>query len=215
MSDGAPLPPGHGPWLAHSATWPWGPPIALCAVAYLLGSIPFGFWLVRAWKGIDVREVGSGNIGTTNVYRAAGKGAAAVVFLLDVAKGWLPVYAALALGAPEHMAVLAGACAIIGHSRSIFLGFTGGKSVATGIGTILACSPLAAGLALAVFAVAFAMWRMVSLSSIVAALSLPFIMLLVGAPPVFTGYALIAALYVLLRHGENIERIRTGKEHRL
>ncbi|MDB5100540.1 MAG: acyl-phosphate glycerol-3-phosphate acyltransferase [Cyanobacteria bacterium RYN_339] len=190
-------------------------PVLLAAVAYLLGSIPFGLWLVKAWKGIDVREVGSKNIGTTNVYRAAGKGAAAAVFLLDVAKGYAPVLVALLLAQPAWVAVLAGAMAIVGHSKSVFLKFTGGKSVATGIGTIFAISPVAAGVALGIFALVFAPTRMVSAGSIVAALSLPPLMVYLKLDPVFVGYAAAAAAYVVVRHRENIQRIFQGQERRL
>jgi glycerol-3-phosphate acyltransferase PlsY len=188
---------------------------ALAIVAYLLGSIPFGLWLVKAWKGIDVREVGSGNIGTTNVYRAAGKGAAIAVFLLDVAKGVLPVYLALWLGMTDWAAVLMGVMAILGHSKSIFLGFTGGKSVATGIGTIMALSPLGAALTLGVFAAVFAASRMVSLGSIVASLALPAILYALKAPPAYLYYAAGAAAYVVVRHRANIQRLVAGKENRL
>ena len=167
---------------------------ALAIAAYLLGSVPFGLWLVKAWKGIDVREVGSGNIGTTNVYRAAGKGAAIAVFLLDVAKGALPVWLAIWLGMSAWAAVLVGVMAILGHSKSIFLRFTGGKSVATGIGTILALSPLGAALTLAVFAVVFAASRMVSLGSIVASIALPAILFALKAPVTYIYYAAGAAL---------------------
>ena len=204
---------GAGPATAAGPAWIWI--VGLPVVAYFLGSIPFGLWLVKAWKGIDVREVGSKNIGTTNVYRAAGKGPAAVVFLLDVAKGWAPVAVAIWLGLPAWLAVLAGAMAIIGHSKSIFLKFTGGKSVATGIGTIFAISPLAAAIGLAVFALVFAPTRMVSAGSIVASLCLPPLMYYLKLDPVFVGYASAAALYVVVRHRENIQRIFTGQERRI
>ena len=190
--------------------------IALLAlVAYLLGSIPFGLWLVKAWKGIDVREVGSGNIGTTNVYRAAGKGAAIAVFLLDAAKGTLPVALALWLNLGAWAAVGVGAAAILGHSKSIFLGFTGGKSVATGIGTVLALSPVGAAIALAIWGAVFATTRMVSLGSIVAAVALPGILYALGAPMPYLIFVAAAALYVVVRHRANIQRLLAGKENRL
>jgi glycerol-3-phosphate acyltransferase PlsY len=189
--------------------------VVLAFLAYLMGSIPFGLWLVKAWKGVDVREVGSGNIGTTNVYRAAGKTAAIVVFLLDVAKGALPVAIALWLQLPPWVVVLAGVMAILGHSKSVFLGFTGGKSVATGIGTILALSPLGAAITLALFAVVFAASRMVSLGSIIASLVLPGILFALKTPLTYVLYAAGAALYVIIRHRANIQRILAGKENRL
>jgi glycerol-3-phosphate acyltransferase PlsY len=189
--------------------------VVLAFLAYMMGSIPFGLWLVKAWKGVDVREVGSGNIGTTNVYRAAGKTAAIVVFLLDVAKGALPVAIALWLQLPPWAVVLAGVMAILGHSKSVFLGFTGGKSVATGIGTILALSPLGAAITLALFAVVFAASRMVSLGSIIASLVLPGILFALKTPLTYVLYAAGAALYVIIRHRANIQRILAGKENRL
>jgi glycerol-3-phosphate acyltransferase PlsY len=190
-------------------------PVLLMAAAYVVGSMPFGLWLVKAWKGIDVREVGSGNIGTTNVYRAAGKGAAIAVFALDVAKGAVPVAAGIALGLPAWAVLGAGAMAIIGHSKSMFLGFTGGKSVATGIGTILALSPLGAALTLGVFAAVFAASRMVSLGSIVASVALPIVLWALHAPMAYVGYAVVAAVYVVVRHRANIQRIMSGEESKL
>lgn len=189
--------------------------VGLLVAAYLLGSLPFGLWVVKWLKGIDVREVGSGNIGTTNVYRAAGKGAAIGVFALDVAKGALPVAAALALHAPGWLAVLTGATAIVGHSKSVFLGFTGGKSVATGIGTMLALAPPAAVLTLVVWAIVFALSRMVSLGSILAAIALPAILAAMRAPIATFVYAVVAAVYVIVRHRANIQRIAAGTESRL
>lgn len=191
----------------------WAP--AFPVLAYVLGSMPFGLWLVKAWKGIDVRTVGSGNIGTTNVYRAAGKGAAAAVFLLDVAKGALPVGLAAAVGLPHWLVAVTGLAAILGHSKSVFLKFTGGKSVATGIGTFLAIAPVAAAIALAVFALAFGLTRIVAVGSIVAALALPLALYALAAPTAYVVYGAVAALYVLFRHRGNIERLLAGKENRL
>lgn len=183
--------------------------------AYLLGSIPWGLWLVKAVKGVDVREVGSGNIGTTNVYRAAGKGMAAVVLILDALKGYLPCVVAATLRLPEWAVVLAGAAAVIGHSKSVFLRFGGGKSVATGIGTILAIAPLAAFATLVIFGAVFWGTRMVSAGSIVAALVLPFFMFGTGASVMYVAFGAIAAIYVIVRHRANIGRILAGTEARV
>ncbi len=188
---------------------------ALAIAAYLFGSIPWGLWLVKAVKGIDVREVGSGNIGTTNVYRAAGKQMAAIVLLLDAAKGFIPCLVAIALGLPAWAVVLAGAGAVIGHSKSIFLGFNGGKSVATGIGTILAIAPLAAVATLVIFGAVFYGTRMVSAGSIVAAVVLPFFIFGSGAPLTYVAFGAVAAIYVVVRHRANIGRIYEGTEARL
>ena len=187
----------------------------LAIAAYLFGSIPWGLWLVKAVKGIDVREVGSGNIGTTNVYRAAGKPVAAAVLLLDMAKGYVPCAVGLVLGLPAWAVVLAGAAAVVGHSKSIFLKFQGGKSVATGIGTILAITPLAALATLVVFGAVFYGTRMVSAGSIVAALVLPFFMFGAAAPLTYVAFGATAAIYVVVRHRANIGRILEGSEARL
>lgn len=185
------------------------------AGAYLVGSLPFGLWLVKAWKGIDVREVGSGNIGATNVYRAAGKGAAAAVLLLDALKGALPVAVGTALGIPTWAIALVGLLAILGHSKSIFLGFTGGKSVATGIGTIMAMAPLSGLVVLALWGVVFGLSRMVSLASIAAAAALPLVLYFMKAPLAVTGFGALAAAYVVVRHRANIQRMMAGTEKRL
>lgn len=189
--------------------------LGLAIAAYLLGSMPWGLWLVKAVKGIDVREVGSGNIGTTNVYRAAGRQVAALVLLLDVLKGYAPCAVGIALGLPAWAVAIAGAAAVIGHSKSIFLRFAGGKSVATGIGTIIAIAPIAAVATLLVFGMTFAATRMVSAGSIVAALVLPFLMFGTGAPVLFVAFGAAAAVYVVVRHRANIGRILDGTEARL
>jgi glycerol-3-phosphate acyltransferase PlsY len=191
----------------------WVP--ALVVAAYLMGSLPFGLWVVAALKGIDIREVGSGNIGATNVYRAAGKGAAVAVVLLDMAKGAVPVVAALFLSVPDWAVALTGLAAILGHSRSVFLKFTGGKSVATGIGTILAMSPLAGAVVLALWGGLFGITRTVSLASLVAAVSLPMVLYLLNQPVAYVIYGALAALYVMVRHRANIQRLLAGEEKRL
>ena len=189
--------------------------VGLLVAAYVFGSIPWGLWLVKAVKGVDVREVGSGNIGTTNVYRAAGKGITALVFALDVLKGYAPCLAAMALGLAPEWVVAAGAAAIVGHSKSLFMRFAGGKSVATGIGTVLAIQPVAAVAVLLCFAAIVGATRMVSAGSVGAALALPFALLAVQAPPTYVAYGAAAALYVVVRHRENLGRIRAGTEARL
>jgi glycerol-3-phosphate acyltransferase PlsY len=190
-------------------------PALLALGAYLFGSIPWGYWLVRAVMGVDVREVGSGNIGTTNVYRAAGKPMAALVLVLDILKGFLPCWLAVAMGQPAWAVLLAGACAIVGHSKSIFMRFAGGKSVATGIGTILAIAPLAAVATLVVFAAILAGTRMVSASSLGAALVLPFILFGLAQPVTYVAFGAAATFYVFVRHRANIGRILDGSEARI
>lgn len=190
-------------------------PALLAVAAYAFGSIPWGLWLVKAFYGLDVREVGSGNIGTTNVYRAAGKPMAALVLVLDILKGYLPCLVAMQLGQPGWVVVLAGACAIVGHSKSLFMRFAGGKSVATGIGTILAIAPLAALATLLVFGAILAGTRMVSASSLGAAAVLPFMLFGLAQPATYVGFGAAATLYVFVRHRANIGRILDGSEARI
>jgi glycerol-3-phosphate acyltransferase PlsY len=190
-------------------------PYWLLPASYLVGSLPFGLWLVKAVKGVDIREVGSGNIGTTNVYRTAGLGLAVFVFLLDVLKGLAPVLSARALGAPAGLVIAVALLSVIGHSKSLFLKFKGGKSAATGIGTILALSWPAGLTTLGVWALLFALTRRVSVGSMGAALAVPALLFLFGAPPFYGIYGAIAAIYVIARHRANIQRLFSGEEQRL
>ena len=157
-------------------------------VAYLLGSIPFGLILVRVFRKQDIRQQGSGNIGATNVIRSGGKGLGAATFLLDAAKGFLAVIAAymiasqlhLSRPAAQNLAATAALCAIMGHIYTVWLGFKGGKGVATGLGVFLAVSPIPALISLAVFIVVFAISRYVSLGSILAAVTFAVLALIRG-----------------------------------
>lgn len=188
--------------------------LVLAAAAYLLGSIPFAL-LIGRMHGIDIRQHGSGNVGATNVVRVLGRGPGILCFVLDFLKGIVPVAAGFALGVPLWGVLLAAAATILGHSRSIFLKFTGGKSVATGAGAIIAMAPLAGLGALAIWALVFSLSRIVSLASITAALSLPVLTLLTRQPLEIVGFSAVAALYVVVRHRDNIRRLREGKEPRM
>lgn len=193
--------------------------------AYLLGSIPTGFLLAKALRGIDIREHGSGNTGATNVFRVIGKGAGITALGIDLVKGALAVRGMMAfidfllpasVAADEAWThwvyILAGLLAILGHSKSVWLGFTGGKSAASGLGVLLALS-WAAGLGVAaVFGTALAISRTVSVGSIAAALSVPIFMATLHQPLPYVVLASAGSFYVVFRHRSNIARLFSGTE---
>jgi glycerol-3-phosphate acyltransferase PlsY len=191
--------------------------VLVLAGAYLLGSCPFSYWIVRWTRGIDVRSVGSGNPGATNVLRAAGKGTAVGVLLLDVLKGALPVAAATALSPATSLAAWTALAAVCGHVFSIFLRFRGGKGVATAAGALGALLPGSAAIAAAVFLVVVIATRYVSLGSILAALSFPVSEVWRSGSADLGSLApvvLVSAL-IVVRHRENIRRLLSGQESRL
>jgi glycerol-3-phosphate acyltransferase PlsY len=188
----------------------WLPLFAAFLSGYLLGSVPWGLLLTRLAGAGDVRSIGSGNIGATNVLRTGRRGLAAATLLLDLLKGFLPVWAAWSWTGPDT-AVAAGAGAVIGHCFPVWLGFRGGKGVATAGGVILALTPLVVVPALVVFAAAFAATRYVSLGSILAALVVPVAAYLWGHVQAAELYVLLALL-VILQHRANIGRLLAGKE---
>jgi acyl phosphate:glycerol-3-phosphate acyltransferase len=181
---------------------------------YLLGSMPFGYWVVLLVKGEDIRKVGSGNIGATNVWRTYGRWLGIPIVLLDVAKGFVPaLLGALIVG--ELTAVLAGGAAMLGHWRPLFLRFQkGGKTVATAGGTFFGAAPVLGVIGLGVWIVVFLLSRYASLASIVTALSLPVMAVVLGEPWPIIVFAAIAAGAVVLLHKANIGRLRAGTESR-
>jgi len=203
--------------------------IVIAVAAYLLGSIPTGYLLVRIFRRQDIRSVGSGNIGATNVLRFGGKGLGAATFLLDVLKGsaavwlggalgtWLMSPATLSIDTLRTAQALAALFAVLGHMFTCWLHFRGGNGVATGSGVFLVASPWAALAAIGVFAVVFALTRYVSLGSIVASIAF-----LVFAwffppgphPPVLYVVECIIALLIIAKHHQNIRRLLNGTEAR-
>ena len=181
---------------------------------YLLGSAPFGYWVVRVLRGEDVRARGSGNIGATNVWRVYGRRLGMPMILLDVAKGFVPALVGLKLSG-ELTGVLAGAAAMAGHWRPLYLRFTkGGKTVATAGGVTFALAPLAAVCCVAAWVAIFLLGRYSSVASIIAALLLPvFILVFGGDWPVVT-FGALAAVAVLLLHKGNMRRLLDGTESR-
>ena len=181
---------------------------------YLLGSIPFGYVIPQLVRGEDVRLHGSGNVGASNVWRAYGRSLGIPVALLDVAKGFVPALVGVKVGG-DWVGVLAGAAAMVGHARPIFLGFSkGGKMVATAGGVVLALAPLAALVCLVVWLVVFAAFRYASLASIVTAAALPFACLAFGSSWPVVGFAALAAVAVLVLHRHNVRRLLAGSEPR-
>jgi acyl phosphate:glycerol-3-phosphate acyltransferase len=203
--------------------------IEVVLLAYLMGSIPFGYLLVRFFKKEDIRAKGSGNIGATNVIRSGSKGLGALTFLLDTFKG----YAAVWLGAflvhqaqtttPDiqrlttNAIALAGISAILGHVYPIWLGFKGGKGVATAFGVFLALAPWAALAALVIFVFLLVASKYVSLSSIIAAAAFPFLVLWLNRTKntsLFLTVVFVSAFLIVAKHHQNIRRLLNGTEYR-
>jgi len=184
------------------------------AASYLLGSIPFSF-LVARQRGVDVRQVGSGNVGATNVMRSVGKGAGLLAFVLDAAKGAIAALVAQRTGLGVALTAVAAVAAIVGHMYPVWLRFRGGKGVATGAGAFLPLAPLATAIALLAFALAAALTRYVSVGSMAGAIALAAAAPLTGAPrPVALAAAAMAAL-ILWKHRGNLGRLAAGTESRL
>jgi glycerol-3-phosphate acyltransferase PlsY len=186
----------------------------IVAGGYLIGSIPFGVVVVRVFRHEDIRTRGSGNIGASNVWRSYGRGLGVPVALLDVAKGFVPAFVGVKLGG-EWVGVLAGAAAMLGHARPVWLKFSrGGKMVATGGGVAFALAPLAAALCLAVFVATLLLFRFASLASLVTAVALPLLCVAFGEPSATVIFTTVACVAVFVLHRQNIRRLLHGTEPR-
>ena len=189
--------------------------LTLVCIAYLVGSIPFGLLVSWALARVDIRSHGSGNIGTANVLRIVGKWAATLTLLGDLLKGFLPVVAALSLGASELWVAGVGLAAVLGHNWSVYLRFAGGKGVATSFGALLAMTPLPALLGLLTWTAVVLIFRYTSLAALIASVCVPpVILFLTGAGP-YLAFSLLAALLIFVRHRDNIKRLWAGTEHRV
>jgi glycerol-3-phosphate acyltransferase PlsY len=191
----------------------WVPFIVGLVIAYLIGSIPFGLLVAKAGGAGDIREIGSGNIGATNVLRTGRKGLALATLVLDVLKGALPVWFAYRYFGPD-MAVVAGLGAVVGHCFPVWLRFRGGKGVATAIGVVLALTPTVALGVIVLFAAIVALTRYVSLASILGAAAVGPLAFWLGHFQAGELY-LALALLIVLKHAGNIHRLVTGQEARL
>ena len=187
--------------------------------AYIIGSIPTGYVIVKAKTGQDIRTVGSGSTGATNVKRVLGKKWFFTVMLLDALKGALPVVLAklfVTTGAGYGLApVIAAIAVIIGHSKSCFLGFKGGKSVASGVGTILALNWAVGLIIAAIWGVITYTTKYVSVGSMIALIISPFLMYFFHSPIAYIGYCALGAVYIVYLHRENIKRLLNGNENKV
>lgn len=195
--------------------------VGLLVIAYFLGSIPTGY-IVGRMAGIDIRNCGSGSTGATNVWRNVGKMAGVFVFAIDLLKGLGAVLLMRFFGVFELnsylsqlFVVAAAMLALLGHTRSIWLGFKGGKAVASGLGVLLALNWVGAIAAFGLWLVTMAIWQTVSISSIVAAITAPVLMVLTQSPIIYSLFTLIGSVYVVWLHRSNIERLRQGTEPKL
>lgn len=191
------------------------PYLVFIPLAYLLGSIPTGVIISRLFGGVDPRTTGSKNIGATNVSRSAGKAAGLFTLAGDFLKGALPVYAAFAMGLGDRLIMLTGLAAFIGHLFPVFLGFRGGKGVATAAGVMVVISPAATLISVVVFAATLIAKRFVSLGSMLAAASLPIALSFLTKGKPYLPLGTLIAVLVILKHKDNIKRLAEGTERRL
>ena len=189
-------------------------PLAVLAIAYLLGAIPFGYLLVKWKTGADVRAAGSGNIGATNVMRTTGRAAGVLTLLLDIAKGYAAVWMAGRLTGQDVLWMSAAALAVMaGHAYPVFLGFRGGKAVASFVGAFLCLTPWAVAVETIIFVVVVIWTRHISMGSIIGSATLPLaVWLVMQAPWPAVMAAAVAGAFVIYRHSSNIKRLRLGTE---
>jgi len=189
--------------------------IIIPIVAYLLGSIPFGYLIVRGKSGADIRETGSGGTGATNVSRRAGKAAGVLTLLLDAAKGCVAVLIAKAFGGDDWVIAAAAIAALVGHIFPVWLGFRGGKGVATGVGIFLVLAPVALLCAGVVFVVIVLLTRYVSLGSVTAAILIPVLVRVQSDSQPLLIAAIAGAALIVFAHRGNIQRLLSGTESRI
>jgi glycerol-3-phosphate acyltransferase PlsY len=188
--------------------------ILFAVLAYLVGSIPSGYLLFRAGEKKDIRQFGSRATGATNVLRLKGWKLAVPVALIDILKGYLPAFLALKIFADPALAAVCASAAVLGHCFPVYIGFKGGKGVATAAGSMFAIAPLAALFSLVVFVAVVALTRYVSLGSILAALLFPLFMLFLRIPGLLIELSLPILLIILVRHAGNIRRLLSGTERK-
>ncbi|NMB45523.1 MAG: glycerol-3-phosphate 1-O-acyltransferase PlsY [Firmicutes bacterium] len=182
--------------------------------SYLIGSIPFGLIIGKIWANLDVREFGSGNIGTSNVLRTVGPAAAIVVFALDVGKGAVAVYLGSLAGA-EFTKIMAGVAAIAGHNWPIYLKFKGGKGIATSLGAVISLTPAIALILLGLWIIMVGITRYISLASLAAAVLFPIFLIISRASTTYILAGIVISVFAIYRHRTNIQRLLSGTEHKI
>lgn len=190
--------------------------LGLLLACYLIGSIPSGLIVSRRMRGVDLRRYGSGNIGATNAFRALGLTGGLLVLVMDALKGFLAVHLAMFALVPGFLMpvvkVVFGATAIAGHNWSLFLGFKGGKGIATTLGVLLAIAPEVAAMAALLWVGIVALTRYSSLASLAAAVAVPILMIVYEEHPVYIGFGVLAAAFAIYKHLGNIQRLLKGEE---
>jgi len=188
--------------------------LLLLIFAYLLGSVPTGVILARAFSDVDPRTQGSKNIGATNIYRTAGKKLGIITLLGDILKGLIPVVIARATLDSHFWIGAVALAAFLGHLYPVYLKFKGGKGIATGLGAFLALAPLAAILSFLVFAAVVYKSRYISLGSLTATAAFPVLLALLHSPAIYIPFAVVIGFFIFWRHRENIQRLMAGKENK-
>ncbi|MFC1501642.1 glycerol-3-phosphate 1-O-acyltransferase PlsY [Elusimicrobiota bacterium] len=185
--------------------------------AYIVGSIPFSYITAKLFKGIDIREHGSGNPGATNVFRVLGPIPGITAFTFDILKGFLPVLFAVQYFGTENLkfSILVGLAAIVGHVYTVFLKFKGGKGVATATGVFLALLPINTLIGIAIFTIMFAITKYVSTSSIIAGISFAILSWVTKQDPIISVFATLVAVLIIYTHRSNIKRLISGKENKI
>ena len=190
-------------------------PVIAVLAAYIIGSIPFALIMARRWGTTDLRLIGSGNLGAANVWRVTGATAGVLVALLDILKGAAGVVVAQRLDSDAAAPAVAGVAAVVGHIYPVWLGFRGGKGVATSCGVFAVLTPLAVLAALGVFALSVWITKYISAGSVMASLALPPLAYAIGSPGSVVAAAAVVAALVLFRHRSNLTRVRAGTEPRV
>ena len=188
--------------------------LLLIIASYFIGAIPTGVVLARAFSGKDIRQEGSGNIGATNVTRVLGKKLGALTLVGDLLKGFLPVWVGSYLVSSLNVVCLMGCAAFLGHLFPVYLKFKGGKGVATALGVFLYLSPIVILIEIIIFVFVVGIWKYVSLGSLIAAASMPLLLVIIGSPKPVVLLSMAFALLIFIKHKANIQRLLNGTENK-